>query len=403
MRILFANHTGSFSGAEVSLMRVVEGLRRDHDVGIACPAEGPLREAVERAGVSWLDVPNVDVSLRPHPIHTPVGLWQLRSAGAALARASRDWRADVIHANTPRAGLMGALARRLGAAPMVVRAHEHLPPSPIGRASRAVIVHSALAVAAVSDFTAEKFNEGLPRPVATRVYNSVDLTRLEAGRLRPAPLRAELGLAPGSFLLGQVAQITPWKGQDTAIRALAGVRAAGLDAHLAIVGKVVFGGKRVRHDNHAYQAELEQLVDELDVSHAVHFLGQRSDVAEVLAALDLSLLPSWEEPFGLVTVESMAAGTPPLVSSNGAGPELVHDGVTGRLVEPKQPAAWAAAARDLLEDPEALRRMSERAPSTAARFNDAAHAGEMLALYATAAASEPAKARRSGRLAPRRA
>jgi len=73
------------------------------------------------------------------------------------------------------------------------------------------------------------------------------------------------------------------------------------------------------------------------------------------------------------------------------------------LVEPKQPAAWAAAARDLLEDPEALRRMSERAPSTAARFNDAAHAGEMLALYATAAASEPAKARRSGRLAPRRA
>src|SRR6266498_1941412 len=83
VRILFANHTGSWSGAEVSLMRVVEGLRRDHDVGVACPAEGPLREAVERAGVSWLDVPNVDVSLRPHPIHTPVGLWQLRSAGAA--------------------------------------------------------------------------------------------------------------------------------------------------------------------------------------------------------------------------------------------------------------------------------------------------------------------------------
>ena len=403
MRILFANHTGSWSGAEVSLMRVVEGLRRDHEVGVACPAEGPLREAVERVGVSWLEVPNVDVSLRPHPIHTPVGLWQLRSAGAALARASRQWRADVIHANTPRAGLMGALAQRLGAAPMIVRAHEHLPPSPIGRVSRAVIVRNARAVAAVSEFTAEKFNEGLPRPVATRVYNSVDLARLEAGRRRPAPLRAELGLAPGSFLLGQVAQITPWKGQDTAIRALAGVRAAGLDAHLAIVGKVVFGGKRVRHDNHAYQAELEQLVAELELGHAVHFLGQRTDVAEVLAALDLSLLPSWEEPFGLVTVESMAAGTPPLVSANGAGPELVHDGVTGRLVAPEQPAAWAAAARDLLEDPEALKRIAERGPTAAARFNDAAHASEMLTLYQLASASEPAKARRPSRLAPRRA
>jgi L-malate glycosyltransferase len=384
-------------------MRVVEGLRRDHEVGVACPAEGPLRDAVERAGVSWLDVPNVDVSLRPHPVHTPVGLWQLRSAGAALARASRGWRAQVIHANTPRAGLMGALGQRLGAAPMVVRAHEHLPPSPIGRASRAVLVRSARAIAAVSDFTAEKFNEGLPRPVATRVYNSVDLERLEAGRRRPAPLRAELGLAPDSFLLGQVAQITPWKGQDTAIRALAGIRAAGLDAHLVIVGKVVFGGKRVRHDNHAYEAELERLVEELGLGGAVHFLGQRTDVAEVLASLDLSLLPSWEEPFGLVTVESMAAGTPPLVSANGAGPELVDDGATGRLVAPKDPDAWAAAARDLLEDPPALRRMAERCPAAAARFNDAAHAGEMLVLYAAAAASVPAKTRRPGRLAPRRA
>jgi L-malate glycosyltransferase len=384
-------------------MRVVERIRRDHDVAVACPLDGPLRETVARAGVRWLELPNVDVSLRLHPVHTPLGVGQLRSGGAALARASRQWRAEVIHANSPRTGLMGALAQRLGAPPMVVRAHEHLPLSPIGRASRAMIVRNASAVAAVSEFTAGKFNEGLPGPVAMRVYNSVDLTRLKAGRLRPAPLRAELGLAPGSFLLGQVAQITPWKGQDTAIRALAGVRAAGFDAHLAVVGKVVFGGKRVRYDNYAYRAELDRLVEELDLSHAVHFLGERTDVAEVLAALDLSLLPSWEEPFGLVTVESMAAGTPPLVSADGAGPELVHDGATGRLVAPKDPAAWAAAARDLLDDPEALRRMAERGPGAAARFNDAAHAGEMLTLYELAAAGEPAQARRPSLLAPRRA
>jgi glycosyltransferase involved in cell wall biosynthesis len=403
LRILLANHTGSWSGAEVSLMRVLEGLRRDHDVAVACPHEGRLREAVERTGTDWLDLPDVDVSLRPHPIHTPVGLWQLRSAGVALARASRRWRAHVIHANTPRSGLTGALAQRMGAAPMVVRAHEHLPPSPIGRASRAAIVRSARAVAAVSDFTAERFNEGLPEPVATRVYNSVDLVGLEGSRRHPAPLREELGLAPDSLLVGQVAQITPWKRQHVAIRAFAGIRAAGVDAHLVIVGTVVFGGKRVRHDNHAYQAELEQLVRELGLADAVHFLGQRDDSAQVLAALDLSMLPSWEEPFGLVTVESMAAGTPPLVSINGAGPELVEHGVTGMLVEPERPEAWTAAACELLTEPDRLRRMGERGPAAAAGFNDAAHASEMVVLYERAAARAAARPRRSSRLAPRRA
>ena len=78
--------------------------------------------------------------------------------------------------------------------------------------------------------------------------------------------------------------------------------------------------------------------------------------------MDLSLLPSWEEPFGLVTVESMAMGTPPLVSAVGGGPELVQDGVTGRLLDPHRPEAWAAAARTLLEDDAARARMGGRRP-----------------------------------------
>ncbi len=269
-----------------------------------------MRDAVEQAGVEWLRIPNVDVSLRPHPVQTPKGLMQLRAGGAALAAVARDFGAQVLHANTPRAGLMGAVARRYGGPPMVVRAHEHLPLSPIGRASRSVIVRASSAIAAVSEFTAEKFNEGLGRTVARCVYNSIDHARFDPQQVRPAGLRVELGLDPNALLIGQIAQITPWKGQAISIRALAQARAAGLDAHLMLVGKVVFGGKAVRNDNHAYERELEELVTELGVGSAVHFLGQRQDVPEILADLDLSMLPSWEEPFGLATVESMAMGTP---------------------------------------------------------------------------------------------
>jgi glycosyltransferase involved in cell wall biosynthesis len=159
------------------------------------------------------------------------------------------------------------------------------------------------------------------------------------------------------------------------------VRRAGVDAHLAIAGEVVFGGKGVRYDNNAFKRSLETLVGELGVRDAVHFLGRRDDVPELLRALDLSLLPSWHEPFGLVTVESMAVGTPPLVGEVGAGPELVADRVSGRTLPPKDPEAWVRAATELLRDREALGRLSDAGPLAAARFTDAAHAGGMLAVY----------------------
>jgi L-malate glycosyltransferase len=381
VKILFANHTAAWSGAEVSLMRVIAGLRRDHRLAVACPGSGALADAVDSAAVEWFPIPNVDASLRLHPVGTAVGMGQLGAGAVALARAARRFGADVVHANTTRAGLMAALAERFGAPPFVVRAHEHLPLTGAGRAARAVLASRAQAVAAVSDYTARKFNEGLERPVAERVYNSVDHDRFDPDRVRPAGLRDELGLAPGTALVGQVAQITPWKGQDTAIRAVAEVRRGGLDVHLVLAGQVAFGGKRVRYDNQGFMRRLERLVAELAVGDAVHFLGQRWDVAELLSDLDLSLLPSWEEPFGLVTVESMALGTPPLVGEVGAGPELVQDRVCGRVLPPRRLEAWAAAIGELLQDRDLLRRVGAAGPPAAARFRDDVHAAEMLAVY----------------------
>ena len=88
----------------------------------------------------------------------------------------------------------------------------------------------------------------------------------------------------------------------------------------------------------------------------VHFLGQRPDVPEIVQELDLSLLPSWDEPFANVMLESMSMRTPLLVSEVGGGPELVEDGVSGRLLPPKRPERGRGGA-DLLTDREALGRM----------------------------------------------
>ena len=82
-----------------------------------------------------------------------------------------------------------------------------------------------------------------------------------------------------------------------------------------------------------------------------------------------------------MTVESMALGTPPFVSSLGAGPELVDDRVTGRILPPRRPDEWAQAVAELLSEPRQRARMAARGPASAQRFRDELQAAELLEVY----------------------
>lgn len=380
MKILFVNHTSSWSGAEVALVRLLDGLQPVHEVTVACPAVGPLAETLDAAGIPRVRVPASELSLRPHLVRTPRGLAQTAAAGVAIRAHARRLGADVIHANTLRAALMCGVAARLGAPPVVAQVHEHLPLSPLGRATRKAVARTAAGVVAVTDRTAGEFNRGLSAPVARRVYVSVDLDRFDPERVEPAPLQRELGLPVDALLVGQVAQITPWKGQDTAIRMLAGVATARSDVHLVIVGSIAFRGT-TRFDNDRFLASLHALVERLGLRERVHFLGQRPDVPALLRAFALTVLPSWDEPFGLAALESMAMGTPPLVTAVGGAGEYIQDGVSGRLLAPERPEAWAEAALGLLSHAERRRRMGKAARDVARHFSGERYAAEMLDAY----------------------
>jgi L-malate glycosyltransferase len=165
-----------------------------------------------------------------------------------------------------------------------------------------------------------------------------------------------------------VAQITPWKGQETAIVAMPAIRERFPDAHLVLVGDITFADGTTRLDNHGYRRHLEQLVAQLGLERSVTFAGWRPDVADVLHAADLVLQPSWEEPFGRALLEGMASGRPVLATDVGGPAELVRDGIDGRLLPPRSPSAWSAAAVELLGDPEARREMGHDAAEQAGRF-----------------------------------
>ena len=216
------------------------------------------------------------------------------------------------------------------------------------------------------------------------MYISVDRERFSPAARGSTGIREELGLSDSARLLAEVAQITPWKGQDTAIRSLPRIRER-FDAHLLIVGDIAFSSQR--YDNVGFLHSLEELVRELGVESAVHFFGRRDDIPELIGAIDLLLLPSWDEPFGLVVAEAISVGTSVLVTERGGVREYIKDGFNGRLLPPHEPAVWAEAAIELLDDPEALARMTRESSTTAEQFNDERYCREMLAIYERAASA----------------
>jgi len=361
------------------MLRLLVALPADVDRAVVCPPQGRLAAAVAERGIDHLPIRGTSVSFRLHPRWTAVGVADLGRSVADLRGHVRRWGPDVLHANSTRAGL---LAAPLGRPPAVlVQVHDIMPAGAVSAAVRHILARRADAVVGVVDAASRAFNAGLGAAPARTVNISIDQERFGRPRARPDEVRRSLGVPEDAPLLGEVAQITPWKGQIVAIETLARVRERHPDAHLVLVGDIAFAGPAPRYDNAAYLSLLHERVAELGLEGAVHFAGHRDDVPDVLAALDLFLLPSWRDAFGTAAAEAMACGTVPLVSGDGGVPEYVEDGVSGRVLPPRDPDAWGRAASELLDDAPRREEMARRAREVARRFTDEASAAGMMAAY----------------------
>jgi L-malate glycosyltransferase len=380
VRVLVANHTSTVSGAEHALLDLLAALPADVEAVVACP-DGELADRLTAAGHERTPLTGTAGSLKLGPRATPVAVGELARAAYELRGLARSLSADVVHANSIRSALSAIPAARLGGAPVVAHVHDCLPPGRVSAAVRAV-VRRADVVVANSAYSARC----LGAPDALVTFNPVDLARFDPATVDGARVRRELGIADGAPLLAIVGQITPWKGQSTAVEALTAVRAERADARLLVVGAPKFVDAATRYDNRAYLAALHEQVARAGAEDAVLFTGERDDVPDVVAAADLVLVPSWEEPFGRIVVEAMAVGTPVLATRVGGPAEVVSDGEDGLLLDPRDAGAWGRAAARLLADPDALERMGGAARRSARRFDGAVFARAMLQAYTQAAA-----------------
>ncbi|MEJ7845731.1 MAG: glycosyltransferase [Acidimicrobiales bacterium] len=189
--------------------------------------------------------------------------------------------------------------------------------------------------------------------------------------------RAALGLDPSVPVLLFVGRIQPLKGLDVAVRALAEITRTRPDALLVVVG----GASGV--DGGAEVARVGEIVDHLGLAGNVRYVSPQPHhlLSTYYRAADVAVVPSRSESFGLVALEAAACGTPVVAAAVGGLRTLVDDGVTGWLVEGRDPSAFAARIEAVLADPALAAAMSSAAAERARRYTWSTTAARLRRLY----------------------
>jgi len=253
-----------------------------------------------------------------------------------LARVIRGLGPDLVH--TRNWGSIDAVvaARLAGVRRVVHGEHGREASDPTGANLRRNKVRRALSPL-VSRFVAvsEDLREWLVDEVGIsgdkvgRILNGVNTERFAPGAER-ALLRERLGVGPGNFLIGTVGRLDPVKDQASLLRAFAALPRPG-GARLCLVG------------SGPEEAALQRLSASLGLTtEQVSFLGERSDIPELMQALDLFVLPSIAEGISNTVLEAMACGLPVAASRVGGNGELVLEGETGALFAPGDVAGLSA-------------------------------------------------------------
>lgn len=186
----------------------------------------------------------------------------------------------------------------------------------------------------------------------------LDFQAFDSAQVDIQAQRAKWGADDDTVVVGVVGRIDPAKGQATFIRAAAGLSKnsrKGEKLKFVIVGEETLGGET------SHLEELKDMVRQFGLENTVIFTGFQKNIPEVMRSLDIFVMPSRQETFGLVAIEAMAMETPIIISKGGSSSEIVGENEFGLTMRPDDAFDLQRQLRYLLDHPEERKEMGKRA------------------------------------------
>lgn len=370
LRVMSIGHCAELSGAELALARVAPALRRRGiDLLVVLGEDGPLRERLSGTRVAIEPLPEPLRRSRRSGGRAVLSLGTVVATcryAAHLAHLIAREGPDVVHCNTLKAAVYGALAARLAGKRSVWHIRDMLSPEQVG--SRMVssvlrLVARRLPNAVVANSAATVSAAGMTGR-GTVIYDGVIVPARRAVPYQGGPLK---GLIAG--------RLASWKGQDLAIAAVRRAREQGVDVRLTVAGAALFDADR------AFEAELKVLGADGVAEGWLEFFGFVEDMEALYTSHHVAIHASrFPEPFGQVIIEAMSHGLP-IIATRGGGPDEILTGeLAACLVQPGEVDPIGAALVRLAAV-DTWARLSRESSSRASHFSIEATAECLAAVF----------------------
>lgn len=336
MKILQVCSASDMGGGEVHVADLVRSLAsRGHAIYLAVRPDSPLRTPLAGVIASWHEM----------PLRNSLDLQSARE----IAHLVRENKIEIVHAHMGRDYFVAALACKQADDVKLVLTRHHYLPLKRGALYRWML-RDVAAIIAVSDSVRESVIERLQLP-PERVRMLPNW--INPNLFKPADRDAARAMfrVRANIVVACLGQITQAKGQEEFVRAAASLARIRTDVEFLIAGEE-------QGDAKSFTQHLTTLARSLGLNEKLRFLGRVSHVPELLAAVDVVVVPSWDEGFSLVTIEAMAARRAVLASNVGGIAGIIKDNVTGLMFPPRDVHALTDKLLWLVSDAPLRERLS---------------------------------------------
>jgi len=354
IKVLFISHESKLVGAERSLLLLLEKIdRKRFEPVVILPNTGPLEDKINNLGIKiykikypwWLvnklDIFNIGLIFGFKPIQELLSLQR-------IMKIIKNERIDIVYTNTIVI-FSGAISAYITKTPHIWHVREIIPNN--------TDLHFFLSNEILFDFVTKLSNAVIT--ISQAVRNQFSANHIEE-KIRVIPNAVDLsdydqknrlpqinGIKMEDWLVAVIGHFEPRKAQDIAIRSIQIAKKQIPEIKLIVVGD----------GNSKMKKYLNKLVLDLGLSDKIVFTGFRTDIPQILPHCKVLLMPSYDEPFGRVTIEAMASGIPVIGTNSGGTKEIIQNGITGYLVSPKNPSEIAEKMIQLYKNQDLVKKL----------------------------------------------